>query len=302
MAYFFWKTGECRLFLVLYAIVMTSYSTHIKATDRLYDEALKEYIQRDELHSIMKKIMDKYEHEWRSEENVFQVNINEIWKPRVLFAANERLRLAEMILPNQNSTFDQKYLIPPVSEYLSLTCFDLLGQKASWLSFDQWLVSEKRKHERNSILSAITEMDYIKKTSLIYSEYQAIYGVKNSFIYFIDNVLDKTHREALFSSIQIEIYNDYPNDILSVAFGTENDKKKYLYSIRNNFTHKAEHNTPNEYLWPNHYDTTGWWRREEIFFKNKNWHYSVHRDYLAILKDTVIFGIYVKMMEMNNSI
>ncbi|MBC7472441.1 MAG: hypothetical protein H7196_04260 [candidate division SR1 bacterium] len=279
---------------------MSTYSTHIKATDRLYDEALKKYISRDELHGIIKKIMDKYEQEWRSEENIFQVNINEIWKPRVLFAANERLLLAEIILPNHNSTFDQKYQIPPVSEYLSLTCFDLLGQKTSWLSFDQWLVSGKRKKERDAIISVITETDYIKKTSLIYDGYQAIYGVKNSFFNFIENLLDKTRREALFSSVQIKIYDGYPNNLLSFTFGIEEDKKKYLYSIRNNFTHKAVHNTPNVYLWPNHYDTNGFWGREKLYLKTKNWHYLVHRDYLTTLKEAVIHGIYVKMMDMYN--
>lgn len=246
--------------------------------------------------------MDKYEEEWRSEENIFGINIIEIWKPRVLFAASERLELAEMILPNQESTFDQKYLIPPVSEYLSLTCFDLLGQKSNWLTFEQWLLSGKQKNERETILSNIIEADYIKKTSLVFNEYQKIYGVKNSFFNFIDKILDQEHKKALFSNMRIEIYEDYPRNLQSFAYGVDDDKKKYLFSIRNNFTHQAVHNTPNEYLWPTHFDNNGWWRREELFIKKKNWHYFVHRDYLTTLKDSVIYGIYAKMIDMNNSI
>lgn len=281
---------------------MTSYATHIKATDRLYDEALKKYIDREELHRVMKSIMDKYEEEWRAEENIFNVNIVDIWKPRILFAANERLRLADIILPNQDSTFDQKYLIPPVSEYLTLTCFDLLGQKTNRLSFDQWLITSKKKAERDTILAKVTETDYLKKTAALFSEYQLLYGVKNSFYNFMDTMLDNEHKEALFSTIQIKVYKDYSNDILSFTYADDQEKKKYLYSIRNNFTHNAVYNTPNEYLWPNHFDKQGWKRREELYTKKKNWHYSVNRDYLKSLQESVAYGIYVKMLEMERHI
>jgi hypothetical protein len=278
---------------------MSSYSSHIKATDRLYYEALKEYISKDELHIIIKRIMDKYEQEWRSAANVFQINILDVWKPRILFAANERLRLSEVLLPGESSSFDQKYLIPPVSEYLTLTCFDLLGQKVDWMTFDQWIDSGKKKEERDQIISKIELTNFIEASKTLYREYQLLYGVKNSFYNFIDEILDKRHQELLFSSIKIEVFDDYPNNVLSKYFADNEEKKKYLYSIRNNFTHKAVHSTPNEILWPNSFDKDGWWRREELFIKKKNWHFYVNRHYLSNLKEIVKYGIFIKMMTMD---
>lgn len=281
---------------------MSSYSSHIKATDRLYDEALKDYIEKDKLHSIMKRILDKVEEEWRNKENIFQVNIIDISKPRILFAANERLNTATIILPDESETdFEKKYHIPPVSEYLILTCFDLLGQKSNFISFDQWLTSKKKKNERTEFLNNINTDDFIEKSKKLYQKFQNIYGVKNSFMNFINYTLDKEHRTQLFDTIRVKIYSDYPNNLFDVQYGGDDEKASYLYSLRNKFTHRAEHSTPNPYLWPNHYDEEGWYNRDDIYFKKKNWFYSVNRQYNEKLIKSVKYGIYSRLLEIDKS-
>ncbi|ABV88164.1 hypothetical protein [Shewanella pealeana] len=124
----------------------------------------------------------------------------------------------------------------PLIEYHCLTCFDLLGQKERYTDFGGWIKGSKYKSERDNVLIP-TNTAQDKIAELYHSEYQRLYGVKNSFFNFIDNILDKNHLNELLNSIRI--YQNGINDDTS-EFGNEADKKKYLYEVRNLYTHNLE--------------------------------------------------------------
>ena len=121
-------------------------------------------------------------------------------------------------------------------EYHCLTCFDLLGQKEGYADFGRWIRSSDYKADRERVVVP-ENTDYDKVSEIYYSEYQRRYGVKNSFFNFLDNILNKDDVEILFSSIRIEktgINND------EYQLGDELEKKKYLYALRNLYTHNLD--------------------------------------------------------------
>lgn len=244
----------------------TTYENHIKATDRLYEESLKSFVSYSQLHTYIKSICDEYDELWRSE-NIFEINGWDFSKPHLIFRVNERIRLARSIFPNDESTFDDKYSIPPLSEYLLLTCIDQLGQPQEWLTFDSWLQSKRKKSERNQIIDVIDSLDNVDFSLKLYNGYQKLYGVKNSFFQFFNEYLKEPYKSNFFSKMKIEIYNKYPENFNWKA-GSEEDKMKYLFALRNNFTHRTKPTGPYELLFPWNKDESGWYEKEMIYGKN----------------------------------
>lgn len=124
--------------------------------------------------------------------------------------------------------------------YHLFTCFDLLGQPSPWKNYDSWLDSDEAKeYVRINKL----ENDLIKMSKNLYSNYIANYGVKNSFFRFIEEILPEIERNKLLNSVKIEMTTNPPN---IQKIGVSNiDKIKHLFSLRNNYTHKAEKITTN---------------------------------------------------------
>jgi hypothetical protein len=136
-------------------------------------------------------------------------------------------------------------------DYLALTCFDILGQPADWLSFDGWLSSKKKKDERESVIAQYSDLPLNMQLKAVHTWYLKSYGVKNSFYRFIREVISPEDRRKLLDSIRVritvrpgekiiqdgkEMYSlpmaiDYP--------ATDLEKEEFLYNARNSFTHKG---------------------------------------------------------------
>ncbi|MCH8013078.1 MAG: hypothetical protein IIA61_14225 [Candidatus Marinimicrobia bacterium] len=148
-----------------------------------------------------------------------------------------------------------------------LTCFDRLGQPAEWLDFGSWLKSKKHDFERNIIKPDPTIND-IEMADLYYNTYTGIYGVKNSFHRFILEVIPNKYRTKLLNSIKIEKQNN-PPELGQVISGTDNDKIKYLFDLRNEFTHKAKFmHIGSDKIWPEKMMKDVWVLTKQSFLEN----------------------------------
>ncbi len=159
---------------------------------------------------------------------------------RVIFAVTERLNFINSLKAEEVS----KKLFQhwePVIVYHLLTCFDLMGQPHSWLTFDGWLTSKKHKEEREEIIAAIEpKVPNIEFSKHLFQSYQNIYGTKNSFYRFIREILPSENRKKLFDSIKIHTSSMPPSIGTISEDGTDAVKEKFLYELRNNYTHKAK--------------------------------------------------------------
>ena len=279
---------------------MSTYKNHIKAINRLHEESLSSFVSLSELHDRLKIISDDYDLKWQSQ-NTFEINPWSFSKTHVIFGVNERIQLAKMIFPNEQSNFEEKYHIPPLSEYLLLTCIDRLGQPEEWLTFDNWLVSKSKKIERQSIIQNLNFNQNIDFTLEIYKEYQSIYGVRNSFFGFFKNLMQNDQKIAFFSHLEIEVFENYPNN-MTWNSGTELSKIKYLFSIRNNFTHRTRSTGPYALLWPEHIGKDGWYEKEKIYGKPITQKVKVTANYYNELENILKAGIweFIKQ-EVNNT-
>lgn len=161
-------------------------------------------------------------------------------KVRSLLEVFERLELIELLEKesvHEKSEFQKKYSYPPLITYLKLTCFDQLGSKANFKTYDGWIKSKKNLERDRLIDSSEDKLELLKDVS---EEYIKLYGVKNSFFNFLNEIIPKEEKEKLMKCIIItsnyktkNIYEiiDYEGDSSTL------DKSKYLYKIRNNFTH-----------------------------------------------------------------
>lgn len=123
--------------------------------------------------------------------------------------------------------------------YLLLTCFDRLGQPAPYLTFEQFLDSKKTKHKsiRRLALEDVGDIDYVQASKILNRAYTNEYGVRNSFYRFIENVLSDKMRSRLLKSIrQWKTRHSQEGPF----FSDDEEKKRFLYSLRNSYTHQAE--------------------------------------------------------------
>ncbi|GAB7530607.1 hypothetical protein PS3A_30180 [Pseudomonas sp. 3A(2025)] len=133
--------------------------------------------------------------------------------------------------------------------YLLLTCLDLLGQSERYVSFDEWLSSHKEKYssQRDLAISKLGQcIDPVEVSKALLSAYNKVYGVTNSFFGGIDK-LSENARDYLFSNIRISESlicaggKARDNSTNGVVVENQNQlKKKYLFSLRNSFTHALD--------------------------------------------------------------
>jgi hypothetical protein len=123
--------------------------------------------------------------------------------------------------------------------YLLLTCFDVLGQPASFMDFASWLRASSTEAERTAALSkASPQPTLLEAIKLVQREYNALYGAKNAFYRFIDR-LPAALRAELYYSVRIRQI-DIAKNIEVAVVESEEPKRKFLYDVRNAFTHRAE--------------------------------------------------------------
>jgi hypothetical protein len=149
-----------------------------------------------------------------------------------------RLRKIAPFPPEMNP-----YLDDPLVSYLYLTCFDRLGQPTNWLDFGAWLQSSDSKEERDAILQEASKaanlLDSIRLVSL---HYTTMYGVRSAFMRFLRDILPTGIRRQLLESIDRTIMDNPPHAGSRQA--SDQEKEKYLFERRNDYTHKANFRPP----------------------------------------------------------
>lgn len=135
------------------------------------------------------------------------------------------------------------HLDDPLVSYLYLTCFDRLGQPAEWLDFGAWLQSSDSEDERRKALEEASLAPTLNEgIQAVYRQYMAAYGVKMSFFRFFREVLPVSTRRKLLDSIERTIITNPPE--LATRQATDEEKEKYLFKRRNDYTHKLDFRPP----------------------------------------------------------
>jgi hypothetical protein len=129
----------------------------------------------------------------------------------------------------------------PLVSYLYLTCFDRLGQPADWLDFGAWMQSSKHKVERDAIFQQAQSRGFEEGIRFVYREYNSLYGVRSAFFRFLRG-LPAEFRRVLLNSIDQRISTYLPSSAGRDA--TDEEKEKYLFKRRNDYTHKADFRPP----------------------------------------------------------
>lgn len=215
---------------------------------RLIDRYDLDYSQVVEVQELLDGLLPGPEVEKRLFNLTSKIRINHVYKSaefeksalRIVFAVKDRLKLIRIFRNDAVSqTLGEHW--EPLIVYHLLTCFDLLGQPDEWMPFDNWLKATSKKSERESALATLElGMSYDAAALKLQKFYSQKYGVKNSFNRFISEILPTTAKEELLSSVAIHVRSLPPiDDVLSVR-ATAEETQKFLFGIRNNYTHKVQ--------------------------------------------------------------
>lgn len=157
-----------------------------------------------------------------------------------IFAVAERLELVTKLQTKEVGGV-LFHITEPMIVYHLLTCFDLLGQPENWKAFNQWLTSSSCKDERENLISKLDSVeDKIEFSKNLFEEYQNIYGVGKSFYRFINEILPEENRKQLLDSIRITNNPMPPLNGVTTEDNSDIKKARYLYQLRNNYTHKSK--------------------------------------------------------------
>ncbi len=140
--------------------------------------------------------------------------------------------------------------------YLLLTCFDLLGQSRKFITFYEWLSSNKAEihSEHKEAIKSIAPKanDAIGNSKALHEYYNKIYGPTRAFYSGIES-LPKSALAHLLSSLIVSRRNPeslkvenrntmYPALPINSKAKEKKLKLAFLYSQRNAFTHKLLQN------------------------------------------------------------
>lgn len=270
-------------------INLGSYSDNIRPIEELF-QYVSGHIDEGLYLSYFQRICDEYDVKARAN---FKANHWENATHRKLLQVFERIKFTSFLDSQITDDFRTRLYYPQIRTYLILTCFDQLGQPDEWRFFPDWMKSKKKRQEREDIIANLTYESLEDFTMKIYRKYNEKYGVKRAFTKFIKNVIDEPTRVQLLESMKISIRQE--PDLQEVAQTKEEMtdlKIKYLYKIRNDFTHNTYSkeritNLNTTLIEP--------WQHRETFFKGSNsiigYHIATVRQFHELLKITVFNGI-----------
>ncbi|MGV7219200.1 hypothetical protein [Bradyrhizobium sp. UFLA05-112] len=109
-----------------------------------------------------------------------------------------------------------------------------LGQPAEWRDFRSWLDG----NEPTKV--AVTGTSLIAQSKQLYEAWSKQYGVRNSFYRFTDEVLPPDALQRLLAGIEYLILSNPPT--ITQQNGDDDKKKRWLFEVRNRFTHGAQVN------------------------------------------------------------
>jgi len=183
----------------------------------------------------------------------------------------------------------------PLMVYLYLTCFDRLGQPSDWMDFGSWLKSNDKKMEREQLL--LKRLDnQIEKAAALYDGYNTLYGASTSFYRFLDEIIPNHIRQELLDSMRIEILDNPPN-LGNNRQADNNAKERFLYKLRNDYTHKAQF-IPGitRTIWPEGTFDSNSWMMVQQSIEQSSWN-TVHvRNWPETIEEVVRIGL-AKYME-----
>lgn len=162
---------------------------------------------------------------------------NESYLFQLIDISNRYLMIKELI--NKESKID--FGLFGTLLYLSLTCFDSLGQKNEFKAFQDWLNSKNNEgiKELQKRINFNEKIDLRENISNLYeTRYKPEYGVKNSFIQFLNSIKGRNSYKVLVESINLSDY--VRQQLLKNPDFEEKLKIDWLYSFRNNFTHNTK--------------------------------------------------------------
>ena len=155
------------------------------------------------------------------------------------------------ITENNGWTHPWKYF-DALRNYLLLTCFDLLGQSDGFKDFQSWLNSSRTISERNVALEKAENSSLLESVRSVHADYLSVYGAKNSFKRFINEVLPSDVKEQLLFSVMIRKIDTIKNCEIG-GIDEESKKIDFLYAMRNAFTHEGVNiGSPAGGVFPNH--------------------------------------------------
>lgn len=156
--------------------------------------------------------------------NDYRFNPSEIKKINKINSVVERLELT-------NKLIDSGIEVWGLVVYLSLTCFDTLGQPEEYKTFDVWI-----KSYQGNASNEISSENIREKIIQLFHEYQSEYGVKNSFFNFLRRMKNEPSYEKVLMSINPDraIKLDMEENLV-----LNNFREAWMYSYRNSFTHRS---------------------------------------------------------------
>lgn len=265
---------------------MSTFDSNIVPIEKLA-KSVEEWVDNETVLRYFKKIFDKHENKWRN-----NLKADHWGKAlvRKLLQVHERIKFTEFLESHITDEFETQYYYPQLTTYLRLTCFDQLGQPIKWIYIGDWLKSNKKriKNEREQIIENIEYSNHLEFAQKLQSEYQKIYGIKNTFLNFINNVIPLDSKVDLLNSIRIRVYNE-TSPTLEGRQVTEKDKLDYLYRIRNDFTHNTY--SSERIAKKDELRSDDWNFRERKYDGNNELWISTHKIFQSTIKRTVLIGL-----------
>lgn len=174
--------------------------------------------------------LEQFEHDKRKSQN----DLLYIKMVQLLNVSNRILLIEELRRNDKNI----KCGIWGLLLYLSLTCFDSLGQNNSFKTFYEWLISKKNDDFKilESKVNSGSKINLKKEIIILFENYNADYGAKNAFYSFLDSICTSQEYEKLIEVIKVPMVHKIELEEKGL---TESFKRDWLFSFRNDFTHKS---------------------------------------------------------------
>ena len=263
---------------------MSTYENNLRPIKKLHTDISK-WVDEETCKSFFKRICDDYDAGF--EKTLFKDH----WRNsqvRKLLQVHERLSVTDALKGDIGDDSLKRYKYPELITYLRLTCFDQLGQPGHWRNFSDWIKSKKKKEERELIAEGIKSEERMDFSSQLYDKYQELYGVKNAFFNFLQNVIPCQVKLCLLELIRVRIYDNMPPHSIKRE-ATDNDKEIYLYTIRNDFTHNTY---STGYKLTSKTNLNDEWNFRETLHKGEGrFSFSSHNSFEEKLKEVVLIGI-----------
>ena len=178
---------------------MSTYDNNLTPIKKLHT-SISKWVDEETHNTYFKTICDEYDSTWKKDS---KKNHWENSQVRKLLQVHERLLLTDTMSEDIKEDFLRRYMYPQVITYLRLTCFDQLGQPMERRTFSDWLISKKKRAEREKFIKEIETDNKLEFTEKLYSKYQEIYGVKKSFFNFVNNTISTHTKDKLLMHIKI---------------------------------------------------------------------------------------------------